>query len=109
MNGSSRLTGGALVGLDHIQQSIHDILSTPKGSRVMRRGYGIDLLPLVDRPVNQDFVVEAAAAVGGALAAWEPRIEVERVGVTAGADGRVTATVGYHTLDGTPGSTEVPL
>ncbi len=36
-SGMSRDTGEALTDLDHIRQSVRDILLTPVGSRVMRR------------------------------------------------------------------------
>ena len=68
MTGVQRVTGGTLAGLGHIRQSIGDILTTPLGSRVMRRDYGTDLLRLVDRPVGQAFAVDVAAASAGAAA-----------------------------------------
>ena len=33
----NRTTGTAISGLEHLRQSVGDILSTPIGSRVMRR------------------------------------------------------------------------
>jgi hypothetical protein len=41
-------TRKALEGIDHLKQSIIDILTTPIGSRVMRRDYGSRLFELVD-------------------------------------------------------------
>lgn len=40
MTGMSRETGKALDEAAHISQSIRDILTTPVGSRLMRRTYG---------------------------------------------------------------------
>jgi phage baseplate assembly protein W len=40
MQGMNRNTGRKLSGVDHLRQSIVDILTTPIGSRVMRRDYG---------------------------------------------------------------------
>jgi len=34
--GMNRETGGALTDLDHIRQSVRDILLTPVGTRLMR-------------------------------------------------------------------------
>lgn len=46
MNGISATTGRPLSGIDHLRQSIRDILTTPIGSRVMRRLYQrIDTAP----------------------------------------------------------------
>jgi phage baseplate assembly protein W len=54
MIGMSAATGKALGDLSYLRQSIRDILTTPKGSRVMRRGYGSDLFELIDAPMNRD-------------------------------------------------------
>ena len=40
MNGINATTGAALSGMDHLRQSIRDILTTRVGTRVMRRAYG---------------------------------------------------------------------
>ena len=65
MKGMSRKTGKYLNDLEHLKQSIVDILTTPVGSRVMRREYGSNLFYLVDRPVNRDFLQQIYAAVRG--------------------------------------------
>ncbi|KPN28874.1 baseplate wedge subunit [Halolamina pelagica] len=44
MPGVDRTNGQRLEGLAHIRQSVADILTTPLGSRVMRRDYGSLLL-----------------------------------------------------------------
>ena len=46
----SRTTGQRLEPLAHLRQSIGDILSTPIGSRVMRREYGSLVPALIDKP-----------------------------------------------------------
>ena len=51
MNGMST-SGKPISGLDHLRQSIADILTTPIGSRVMRRDYGSLLPGLIDQPQN---------------------------------------------------------
>ena len=50
MNGINAHTGQALSGIDHLRQSIRDILTTRIGTRVMRRDYGSRLPTLVDTP-----------------------------------------------------------
>jgi len=47
MNGIHAVTGRSLAGLGHLNQSIRDILTTPIGSRVMRRQYGSRLFDLM--------------------------------------------------------------
>jgi hypothetical protein len=50
--GMSRTTGAAL-GDEHLAQSCEDIVTTPLGTRVMRRDYGCLLAELIDRPLNR--------------------------------------------------------
>lgn len=90
MRGMDRDTGGALSGDAHVIASIHDILTTPKGSRVMLREYGSDIFKLVDRPQNELFDVEFQAAVAEALDRWEPRFKLTSVWLSSrSADGRI--------------------
>ncbi len=77
----NRNTGKNLTGVDHLRQSIIDILTTPIGSRVMRRDYGSRLYELVDAPINRSTLVDIYAAVAHALMLWEPRFELTRVQV----------------------------
>lgn len=46
MPGMHTATGRALFGLAHIRQSITGILTTPIGSRLMRRRYGSEVTEL---------------------------------------------------------------
>ena len=82
MRGMSRETGEFLDDLAHLKQSIVDILTTPIGSRVMRRDYGSNLFRLIDKPVNKELIQQIYAAVAEALGNWEPRIKVEKIQVT---------------------------
>jgi phage baseplate assembly protein W len=79
MRGTDSTTGKALSGVAHLRQSIRDILTTPLGSRVMRREYGSRLFDLVDNPLNDATLVEIFAATAEALIRWEPRLRVQRV------------------------------
>jgi phage baseplate assembly protein W len=80
MNGMS-VTGKALSGIDHLYQSIRDILTTPIGTRVMRRDYGSRLFDLMDRPMTPALIVDIFAAVAEALDRWEPRFKLVRIEV----------------------------
>ncbi|AVO37391.1 GPW/gp25 family protein [Pukyongiella litopenaei] len=79
MYGISATTGRKLGGIDHLRQSIRDILTTPLGSRVMRRDYGSRLFDLIDTPYSSATRLAIIAATAEALITWEPRIEVEDV------------------------------
>jgi phage baseplate assembly protein W len=64
-----------------IDQAIQIILSTAPGERVMRPGFGCRLYELVFAPNNSQTAAQARRHVEQALAMWEPRIQVMRVGV----------------------------
>ncbi|GFN47421.1 GPW/gp25 family protein [Candidatus Regiella insecticola] len=81
MRGTNALNGKPLSGLDHLRQSVKDILTTPIGARVMRRDYGSELFRLIDAPLNDEILVRLYAATAEALALWEPRLRLLRVQV----------------------------
>ena len=72
----NRDTGRALDESDHIRQSIRDILTTPIGSRVMRRDYGSLVPDLIDQPTNPANRLRLMAATVMAIIRWEPRVQV---------------------------------
>jgi phage baseplate assembly protein W len=100
MIGMSTTTGRAIGTLEHIRQSIRDILTTPIGTRVMRREYGSLLPYLVDAPMDQATVIDIIQASAGAIARWEPRVRVERIAVdTVDADGHLTLALDVRVLE----------
>ncbi|MGJ7548166.1 GPW/gp25 family protein [Pseudomonas alloputida] len=90
MIGMDRRSGQPLAGIDHLRQSIEDILTTPLGSRRMRPEYGSQLRRFVDLPVNEGWKSAVQAEVARALRRWEPRLQLERVKVVAVLDGQVS-------------------
>ena len=48
--GMNSKSGRTITDMDHINQSIKDILTTPIGSRIERRNYGSLLFLLLDNP-----------------------------------------------------------
>ena len=93
MNGTNALTGKRLSGINHLRQSIRDILTTTVGSRVMRRDYGSELFRLVDAPMNRATLLRIYAATVGAITRWEPRFKVTRVRAETAEPGRVVLEV----------------
>ncbi|AGJ99730.1 MULTISPECIES: GPW/gp25 family protein [Wolbachia] len=93
MRGMNASTGKELEGLNHLKQSIVDILTTPIGSRVMRRDYGSRLLELVDKPINRDLTLEIYAAVAEALQKLEQRFKLEKVKITEVKEGKVNISL----------------
>lgn len=85
MTGMHRTTGRAVGDLAHLRQSIAVILTTPIGSRVMRRDFGSLLPELIDQPDNGRTRVLLYSAIAGALMRWEPRLRIARVRIERGA------------------------
>ena len=83
MRGMDKHTGKPLEGFAHLKQSITDILTTPIGSRVMRRDYGSNLFSLIDAPLNSQTLLSIYVATAEALIKWEPRIKVKKVNATS--------------------------
>ena len=104
MIGMDRTTGRRITGEDHLRQSITDILTTPIGSRVMRREYGSDLPALIDAPITPETVVDVFQAAAEAIGRWEPRFRLRRVQVAAAEAGRMTLV-----LEGEAGTLVVEL
>ncbi len=101
MTGMHKVTGKRLSGIEHLRQSIVDILSTAPETRVMRREYGSDLHNLIDAPMNPSTLVSFYAATAKALDRWEPRIRLTRVRTEAAQSGEIELTVeGFYQHDG---------
>lgn len=113
MQGMDRSTGLAIDGTAHLAQSIADILTTPVGSRVMRRDYGSQLPALIDAPFTGATRIRLYAATAAALMRWEPRLQLTRVSLAVGATpGSAVITVEGSRTDTavpTPATVTVPL
>ncbi|WP_116743855.1 GPW/gp25 family protein [Actinobacillus suis] len=87
----------AMQGIDDIHQCIANILSTLKGSDVLRPEFGSDHIKYIDYPADEaapHFVREITQA----LQKWEKRIEVERVEILNEAP-HITMTVYWQLTD----------
>jgi len=90
-SGFNRETGALLSGFDNVKQSIGVILTTPIGSRVMRREFGSELFGLIDRPMTDQVILAIYSAAVMALARWEPRFAITACNLTgAQADGTLS-------------------
>jgi len=89
MIGTDANTGQPLGGIAHLQQSIQVLLSTPLGSRVMRRDYGSHLYQLIDSPLNSSTILNFYAATAKAIAKWEPRFKLTNTQIVSSTIGQV--------------------
>ena len=88
MTGMNATNGRALSGLAHIRQSLADILTTPIGTRVMRRDYGSEVPELIDQPLNGATILRLYAATAHAVLLWEPRINLTGLQLERDQDGK---------------------
>lgn len=80
MLGTHKSTGRAVTGLvEHVRQSIADILTTPLTTRVIRREYGSLLPELIDHPLNAKNILRLYAATATAVMRWEPRFKISQI------------------------------
>lgn len=88
--GMSARDGRAVDGVEHLRQSIVDILTTYPGERIMRPEYGSRIRDLIDRPVNAQWLADLYFNVAQAISRWEPRVRVVRVSAEMQRPGHVT-------------------
>jgi len=93
MIGMDRHTGQPISGIEHLRQSIADILSTPLGSRRQRPEYGSKLRGFVDLPINAGWKSAVQAEAARALGRSEPRLKLERVTALSLLDGKINMLV----------------
>ncbi len=82
-------TGKTIEDVNHLKQSITNILTTPIGSRVMRRDYGSRLFQRIDNPLTGEVIAEIYSDVVEALFNYEPRFEVVNIDVKSIKDGQI--------------------
>jgi phage baseplate assembly protein W len=82
---------------EDVRQAIQIILGTDPGERVMRPAFGAGLRAFVFEPMTPATLEALRQRVQDALVDWEPRIDVESVGVTpVPQDGKVLIDVAYR-------------
>ncbi|WP_328598577.1 GPW/gp25 family protein [Croceibacterium xixiisoli] len=80
----SRTTGAQIDGIEHINQSVADILGTLIGTRAGRRDYGSHNPDLIDQPQTAANILRLFASTALALSRWEDRIRLRRVSLERG-------------------------
>jgi uncharacterized protein len=100
MIGMSATTGKAIKGRARLAQRIWKILTTPIGSRIMRRDFGSMLLELMDQPINAAMPMLLRAATAIALTKWLPSLTLTRV-TLSGDPARGELTIGIEGKDAT--------
>ncbi|MDU6412812.1 MAG: GPW/gp25 family protein [Yersiniaceae bacterium] len=108
--GMSRESGKTVADLEHIRQSVRDILLTPIGTRVMRRTYGSLLSALIDQPQNAALRLQIMSACYTAILQWEPRITLTAISYESTFDGGMVVDITGNRTDTAQGfSLSVPV
>jgi hypothetical protein len=97
-SGSGPAARGAVVmaeGIEDIREALRVLVSTALGERLMRPEFGCSLHERVFHPMNASMLSYVEALVRGAILYHEPRIDAERVEVTARVDGVLDIHVGF--------------
>lgn len=89
MRGIDARTGREIEASARLRQSITDILSTPRGSRIRRPTYGSRLFQLTDAPMTPSTVADYCAEAAQAIAMWEPEYRVSSVRLVSASPGKL--------------------
>ncbi|MCK6889130.1 GPW/gp25 family protein [Enterobacter roggenkampii] len=109
--GMNSQTGLSVSEVEHIRQSVRDILVTPVGSRVMRREYGSLLSQMIDQPQTPALRLQIMAACYSAIQKWEPRVSLTTITFErSDTDGGLYVDItGTRTETSLPFSLTIPL
>ncbi|HFK7950544.1 baseplate assembly protein [Escherichia coli] len=109
--GMNSHTGLSISEVEHIRQSVRDILVTPVGSRVMRREYGSLLSALIDQPQTPALRLQIMSACYSAIQKWEPRVSLSTIAFERGEDdgAMYVDMTGTRSASGQPFSITLPL
>jgi phage baseplate assembly protein W len=80
--------GGVVQGVADVEQCITIILTTPRGSDILRPDFGADLYQYLDRPITQSLAA-IVRDVTAAIEKWEPRARLLSVTAAPVIDGGV--------------------
>lgn len=96
---------GYVEGDDCVEQSLHLLLLTALGERVMRADFGTAAPRLVFAPGSTQFLALLERTVRDAVRDWEPRVDLDDVRAEVASDGprgrpedenRVTVSIDYR-------------
>jgi phage baseplate assembly protein W len=94
--------GGAEVamvtGVADVHESLHILLTTRLGERVLRENFGCGLDDVLFEELNQDLINRITALINDAILYHEPRVELLAVDVTQDRDdaGLLAIRIGYR-------------
>lgn len=79
---TNKYTGKAISSIQRTQQIIQDILTTRKGTRLMRPEYGSYIPLLIDSAMNDAGILRLKAAIATAIVINEPTLSVTKIQIS---------------------------
>ncbi len=96
-------------GVDVINNSIFTILSTFVGERVHRPTFGCILKSFVFDPLTLATAYRVKAEIRRAIAAWEPRAQVNKIDISFPKEGLLLIQIKWTANGGLAGITNFPI
>lgn len=93
-----RETGEYISGWTRIRQSIITILTTRVFTRIMRLWWGSDFQSMIDKPINEETVMNGIMAIVRAINKYEPEFQIVSVEIPS-ADATGTMTIIVNGID----------
>lgn len=94
---TNKYTGKAISSIQRIQQIIQDILTTRKGTRLMRPEYGSYIPLLIDSAMNDAGILRLKAAIATAIVINEPTLSVTKIQISTNTKGHAIADIHIKT------------
>ncbi len=88
LNIQSNLYAGKKLFINTQEESLRDMIQTPKGSRVMRPHYGSEFYRLVDKTLNDMWIIQAKKAILESTRSsitdelWDERVNIKELKIS---------------------------
>lgn len=82
-----------VINIEAVKTSIHNILNTPRGTRVMLRDFGSNLKSMLFENIDDSMAISIENEIKAAINTWDNRIIVNTVDFKADADNNQVTVV----------------
>lgn len=93
-------TGEWISGLDHLRQSVSQIITTTLGTRFMQPDFGCSLFSKIDAPQNGATIAEIIGDIALALELDEPRLTATFIKIFDISPGQITISMSGIDVEG---------
>ena len=106
-SGMNNTSGKVITDIDHLRQSVRDILLTPQGSRIARREYGSPAVGTDEISHKIRHYACRSCRQCMALSRWEPRLTLDSITINSNFDGSMVVELTGRRNNGVPVSLSV--